>query len=555
MKYLFFVSLTIVILLSCRKGPINPAPVPTAPDTRTYQERLADTLYKLASQIYYWNTQLPDSATFKPLGYARTDTIAGLKAELLALTRNAINPATGKPYEQYVTYQNGINTDVNSVAKFSYLSLTSDLYGGGTASHINSDEGYGAELNMTLDGKENELGLTLGFARVSYLANTPRAMTSSRQDSIVALVRIVTNGSPAWRAGIRRGDLISKFNGNSWNYSANFNQISNALDGNSLSLTSYDPISQKDTTVSFDKTVYTFNPVYKDTLLTIGSRKIAYVAYKSFTDDNNTRPALSEAFNKFGGATDLVIDLRYNGGGRVSAAAYFANLVLPSSASGGVLFKEIHNTMMQNKQATILKTQPVYLNNVKQSYSYFDVNYSIASSTTTVKKTGSFNSAGTLKTVYFIVSDNSASASELLINSLKPYFSDGVYLINAPFSATDDPNYTYGKPVGFYEMRIGKYSVYLSNYESKNKNDEGGYYRGLPTNVASNDDIRYDLGNPNEAAFLTAIRRITGNNSYQPAASTVPRSVVSTATGANSSVVAAVGEPTKIFDMVSTPRL
>src|SRR5690606_9668645 len=61
-------------------------------DTRTYQQRLADTLYKLAQQVYYWNTLLPDSAVFKPLGYASSDadtdtTLAGLKKQLLAITK------------------------------------------------------------------------------------------------------------------------------------------------------------------------------------------------------------------------------------------------------------------------------------------------------------------------------------------------------------------------------------------------------------------------------------------------------------------------------------
>ncbi|HMR83994.1 MAG TPA: S41 family peptidase [Niabella sp.] len=143
-----------------------------------------------------------------------------------------------------------------------------------------------------------------------------------------------------------------------------------------------------------------------------------------------------------------MIDLRYNGGGYVSTAESFANTILPSGANGGVLFKEVYNTTMQNKQATLLKNQPVYLNNIKQSYSYYDLDFSVSRNTAYVKKKGSFNASGNISTVYFIVSDNTASASELLINSVKPYFNE-IYLINAPFSANDNPNYTYGKPIGF----------------------------------------------------------------------------------------------------------
>lgn len=555
LRWTVFPILFLFVLASCKRDPkILPKPVPTPNPpivTKTYQEQLADSLFKYAKQIYYWNTQLPDSATFNPLGYAMADTLKGLKNELLAITRIPINTATGKPYEQYQSYNNGVITDINTVSKYSYAILTAELYGGGVSSKINNEDKNIVELKMTLDGKENELGLMFGFARVSYLSSTPKAMPTAPQDSVIGLVRLVTKGSPAWNAGVRRGDLIAKINGNTWTYNNNFSQIQKSLDEKSMLLTTYDPVSKTYTDKSFNKELYTFNPLFADTMITVGSKKVAYLAYKSFTSSENTRPALQSAFAKFSDATDLVIDLRYNGGGYVSSANYFANNILPNSANGNVLYKEIYNTTMQNKQATILKNQPVYLNNVKQSYSYFDLNFSEAGNTELVSKTGSFNASGNITNVYFIVSNNTASASELLINSIKPYF-NSVFLINAPFSTADNPNYTYGKPVGFFEIRLGKYSVYMCNFESKNKNNEGGYYEGIKTDLKSNDDIRYDLGNPNESAFLAAIRKITGNSGYQPSA-TFPRSAISLSSGASDKIVGYAGDPTKVYDMVSTP--
>lgn len=221
---------------------------------------------------------------------------------------------------------------------------------------------------MTLDGQENELGFTMGFIPVSKLNGTPRAIHYVN-DSLIGLIRIVTNGSPAWNAGIRRGDIIAKINGNAWTYNNNLTQISNALDGNSITLTKYDPATKKYTDVPFSKALYTFNPIYKDTVITIGSKTIAYIAYKSFTDSaKSSMPVLSAAFQKFNDAkaTDLVIDLRYNGGGYVNTAEYFAESILPQSAANSVLFKEIYNQTMQNKQATLLKNNrymmPIMLN-------------------------------------------------------------------------------------------------------------------------------------------------------------------------------------------------
>ena len=75
----------------------------------------------------------------------------------------------------------------------------------------------------------------------------------------------------------------------------------------------------------------------------------------------------------------------------------------------------------------------------------------------------------------------------------------------------------------------------------------------MRTDLRSDDDVRYDLGNPNESAFLAAIRRITGNSSYQPE-STSPRSVTSGVSGTSNKLVQYVGEPTKIYDMIATPK-
>lgn len=544
-----------LIIASCKKADTGGGSVTPPPpvSTGTYQQLLADSLFLYAKQIYYWNTSLPDSASFNPRSYAQTDTLTGLQNELFAITQIPINSATGKPYEfyQYVNTQGSTVT----TSKYSFIEKTSDLYGGGSASTIISNQEQVKNIKMTLDGQENELGFTMGFMYASGLNGTSRAIPYTK-DSIIGLIRVVTNGSPAWNAGIRRGDIIAKINGNAWTYNNNFNQIENAIDGNNITLTRYDPVTKKNTDIPFSKSLYTFNPVYKDTMITIGSKKIAYIAYKSFTDTVNSLPVLSAAFQKFQGATDLVVDLRYNGGGYVNTAEYFAEFLLPQSAANGVLFKEIYNQTMQNKQATLLKKQPVYnSNNIKQNYTYYDIDYSVNGNTTNIRKQGSFNAAGTITKIYFIVSGNTASASELLINSLKPYFNT-VYLINAPFSSADDKTHTYGKPVGFFEIRIGKYSIYMSNFETQNKNSEGGYYQGMTTDTFVYDDIRYDLGDPHENCFLQAIRQITGNSTYQPISAS-PRNLsgISMTTTSNNNLPGfPVGAPTKIFNMVRAAK-
>ncbi|MCH5720457.1 S41 family peptidase [Niabella hibiscisoli] len=302
---------------------------------------------------------------------------------------------------------------------------------------------------------------------------------------------------------------------------------------------------------TFTKSVYTFNPVLRDTVITIGAKKIAYVAYESFTVDTNSEPALDASFSKFTGATDIVVDLRHNGGGYVTVAEYLINLLAPQSSQGKMAFAEYYNATMVNKQAILLKTQPVYLNNVRQNYSYYDLDYSVSENTTNVNKKGNFNSSNNVPTIYFIVSKSTASASELVINSLKPYYN--VVLIGAAFS--DNGALTYGKPIGFFELRLGTYSVFLSSFETKNAQGAGGYFTGMSTNYQAFDDVRFNFGDPNEICFLRAIRLITGVSTYLPgsiASSTLGRSVYSGTT--QNMIGRAIGDVSNISGMIATPQ-
>lgn len=522
MKKSLFVGLFFAAtIISCKKTEIpddNNLKPPTG--NNVYQQTLSDSLYLYAQQIYLWNASLPTYTAFNPRQYAKTDTLAGLRAELLALTRFAKNPENNKPFEQAITYDDSGNPqDDNSEPKYSFIEKTVDSYNGGVTS-FGKSAGRFSNVKMTLDGKENEMGFILGFIPVSLSASVKEKLPFSNPDSSVAYVRAVTNGSPAYNAGLRRGQIVSKFNGQKWSIDNNRSQIISALNANSITLTLYKPSKDSSWDLNITKGLYTFNPVYKDTVLSINGKNIGYIAFKSFTDLNtNAKAALNQSFSKFNNLSDIVIDLRYNGGGYVETSEYFCNLLAPSSATNKILFVEYYNQTMQNKQAKLLEKQIIYdVNNNPKSQNYFNVDYSISGNTTVVRKEGSFNSNNSITNLYFIVSSATASASELLINSLRPHFAS-TFIIGAAFS--DNGTKTYGKPVGFFEIRLGMYSVYMSNFESKNaaqiaETQAGNYYSGITTNLQKLDDIRFDFGDPNELCFLYAIRRITGDNNYIP---------------------------------------
>jgi len=64
---------------------------------------------------------------------------------------------------------------------------------------------------------------------------------------------------------------------------------------------------------------------------------------------------------------------------------------------------------------------------------------------------------------------------------------------------------TYGKPVGFFAIKIDKIELYLPQFETKNSLNEGGYYTGLPVDYTVVDDVSRDFGDRNERLLAAAL--------------------------------------------------
>ncbi|MGF1926054.1 MAG: S41 family peptidase, partial [Bacteroidia bacterium] len=257
-------------------------------------------------------------------------------------------------------------------------------------------------------------------------------------------------------------------------------------------------------TVTLTKAVYKSSPVFAKKVFTAGTKKIGYLSYARFSNLNsNSKADLDLAFSEFSaaGVTDLIIDLRYNGGGYVNTAQYFINQIAPASANGKVMFAEHYNSLMQANGAAILTNQPLLDANKKVQFqngrmiTYADINYSVASNTEVFVKTGPLNTSNNITNVVFIVSGNTASASELMINSLKPYMT--VKMVGTK---------TFGKPVGFFPITIeNKYEVYYSLFQTKNSLGQGDYFDGFTPDVVDDfDDPRNDFGDANEHYIAVA---------------------------------------------------
>ncbi|MCA5006191.1 S41 family peptidase [Sphingobacterium bovistauri] len=316
-------------------------------------------------------------------------------------------------------------------------------------------------------------------------------------------VRFVEKNSAAYQAGLRRGAQITSLNGDKkidyeTQKAGYFNSLNNYLNSRNLTV-EYRNTEGESRTVNID---YRYNnyadAIFVDTVLTAGNKKIGYLGLSSFLstdawvqDKGQTKSFQSRMNEAFEGIAnknvqEMVVDLRYNGGGSVTTAEYLGDILAPMSSSGNLKFKYKINNILKELEWD-------------QEGDEFGPTY--------FSKKGNLN----LSRIYFLVSEETASASELLINLLAPHmkvYVIGTYKYNN--GATIASN-TYGKPVGFFPVEIVSSSneLYVTSFQMFNKDGFGDYFDGLKPNshVWELDSFK-DFGNMDESMLSAAIYHI-----------------------------------------------
>jgi carboxyl-terminal processing protease len=229
-----------------------------------------------------------------------------------------------------------------------------------------------------------------------------------------------------------------------------------------------------ETTRTIIKDAFQTNSVLHENVYEVGGKKVGYWVYQSFRATQGLSPTRSreveDSFNYFMAENidELVIDLRYNGGGSVAVTAQILNYLAPNAANGKVMYTDKHNSKKSN-----------------------------------FNKTVNFNKNGNLSLTRLIAitSRGSASASELLINCLSPYME--VVLIG------DD---TYGKPVGSFPLSSFNRTLSANNVElvpitfaTANADNRADFFDGFPANFKVGDDLRRNWGDPEEKRLKAAL--------------------------------------------------
>jgi carboxyl-terminal processing protease len=362
-------------------------------------------------------------------------------------------------------------------------------------------------LEQQFQGITQSMGYEFGLLRIGTA------------DQIIGYVKYVIKGSPAEKAGLKRGDIFIKVNGytiTTSNYQTLlFNSLSYHL---SLATISNNTITPNNIDISMIATDVYEDPIYLDTVYNVNGTKVGYLVYNGFISNYDLE--LNNVFKNFKsqGIQQLILDLRYNPGGSIQTAKYLASMIYST-----------------NTNLVLLKTQ--YNNNLE---SYLTTNYGSGyfnqyfedSIRPSGLNPGALISSLNLSKICIIATGNTASASELVINGLKPYITVSLIGSNTvgkyvgSITVYDyDNNGIFDSIAGAKVNPKHKWAMQPIILKIANSQGQSDYYNGFTPDYAISE---YDylgnflpFGDRNEPLLNAAINNLMGypqKKSYQVSA-------------------------------------
>ncbi len=452
------IALTGLVVISCKKDNPKPEPEPEPVVTeRTEAQLIKDDIYKYYKLYSLWETSIPD---YKADPSKFTDQYSSAGQVLSALKK--MTPSYPKYKEgvidrfSYFVGANGYN-----ISSFASNKIKMDTY-----------NGYGFEMfNVHFGTSDNK--------------------------TVQPIIDFVEGGSPAYLAGFRRSDIVTAIN-NDNKFSVGIddseaktdmlNRLSSALSSPKFTL---EVIRNDGSVLKRELTYgeYVIDPVYKESIFNFSNNNIGYLALSSFeeieeetTGGKINKKNIDAVFKKFQDQNikSLIVDLRYNGGGYVDAAVYIADKIGGSKLKSKLMLTYETNKYLQSDATSSLRKEL----NIRDTY---------------------FQGLSTLNLdkVYFLVSEHTASAAEMLINVIRPH--------NIAVKIIASGTHTFGKPVGFFRQLIqNKVYFWPVSFKLRNKDGVSDYWDGLLADEQNIIDYVFaDLGDPEEnmleAAFNDAV--------------------------------------------------
>jgi carboxyl-terminal processing protease len=303
-----------------------------------------------------------------------------------------------------------------------------------------------------------------------------------------ARIVMIYKNSPMYQYKVRRGWIIKKING------VDLAPILIAQDG-----TAYNNLlgpstagrqntflfttnRGNDTTITTTKQSFSVNSVTFYDTLELKSGRTGYLVFDEFIEPSSNELKAAFAYFKGNNVKDLILDLRYNSGGILSVATELASYI-SGKATTDVLVKSQYNDKNANYNS------PIYFTNTLSPLN--------------------------LTRLVVITTRETASASEVVINGLKPYLN--------VVTLGDTTN---GKPTGMNVWTFSnKYVFAPITFKLVNKIDFGDFYAGFAPAKYVSDDITHDFGNRNEYCLKEAIHYMETGSVTKKSAYAFNRSV------------------------------
>ncbi|MFD2937921.1 S41 family peptidase [Spirosoma flavum] len=320
-------------------------------------------------------------------------------------------------------------------------------------------------------------------------------LRSASGSDVIGKVLYVQKNSPAAKAGLTRGDIFYQVNGQLLTVSNYQELLSGTSDTKTYTMAKVDAtntIVNTTTTKQTTAVVYQANPVFLDSVYTINGKTIGYFVYNQFVtgptgpNDHTYDNQVDNVFSKFKakGVTDLVLDFRYNPGGYVTSAQNLASSVAKGVDPSKIFYKKEYNETLS----------PLLLKAYGSDWfnGYF------------LQKAS--NIGTNLRSLIVLTTGGTASASELVINGLKPFM-----------DVTTIGTTSYGKNVGSItiadssgHIKWGMQPIVTKSFNTLNQSDYStGFKPAIEVKEYTN-EVWKQLGDVNESLLNTAIARITG---------------------------------------------
>ncbi|WP_412985853.1 S41 family peptidase [Pontimicrobium sp. IMCC45349] len=380
---------------------------------------------------------------------------------------------------EYATYLNSFSTPESLFESLIYERQTVDRFSWITNDYIALEEQLSGGLNFS-NGMEANLYLVPGSITELY-----------------GVVRLVLPGSNADNQGLERGQIFDKVDGVTLTLE-NWRQLISG-DSFTLNLANYNDNGTEDTdddslesttdTVNLTKTSYTENPVYLSDIFQVDGENVGYLVYNGFTPAYDSQ--LNAVFGDFAAnnVQHLILDLRYNPGGNVGTATALGSMVT-GQFNGDVFAKLNYNDELAGNNSEYL-----FSNTLENGNTINNLN---------------------LNKVYVLTTGSSASASEMIINSLRAHM-DQVIQIGTTTTGKSQASVTiYDSP---NLQREGanpnhNYAMQPLIAITVNKFDEQVPSSGLVPTIAL-EEVSYNygtLGDVNETLLAAALADIEGSS-------------------------------------------